>query len=228
MEASLDRIGAERQPVLTIARAMDEPEALVDHAARAVRFDPAWGPRGGYPGLRAPAPPDYVEALVRTLGPLIARAFGLGAVELAKTEASFSLVTLPPERLAPLQRIPHVDTTDPLQFAVLHYLCDDRFGGTAFYRHRATGFETLSPERTAAFGAARDREVAQAQAQARYIVGDTAHYQRVGAVDAAFDRIVVYRSRSLHSGIIEPGAPLSEDPRTGRLTANIFVSYRPA
>jgi len=226
MEVSLDRIGAEREPVLTVARAMVEPEALVDYAAREVRFDPVWGPKGGYPGLRAPAPLDYVGALVRALSPTIERAFGLGAVKLAKAECSFSLVTLPPDRLAPLQRIPHVDTTDPLQFAILHYLCDTRFGGTAFYRHRATGFETLSPERTAAFGAARDREVARAEA--RYIVGDTPHYQRIGAVDAAFDRVVVYRSRLLHSGIIAPDAPLSEDPRKGRLTANIFVNYRPA
>jgi len=224
MEVSLDRIGAEREPVLTNERVMAEPEALVDHATREGTFDPAWGPRGGYPGLRAPAPVDYVGALVRALSPMIERAFGLGAVEPVKTESSFSLVTLPPDRLAPLQRIPHVDTTDPLQFAVLHYLCDGRFGGTAFYRHRATGFETLSPERTAAFRAARDLEVAQSEA--RYIVGDTAQYQRIGAVDAAFDRVVVYRSRLLHSGIIAPGAPLSADPRKGRLTANVFVSYR--
>ena len=41
-----------------------------------------------------------------------------------------------------------------------------------------------------------------------------------------FNRLVVYRSHMLHSGRIPPGAELSDDPRRGRLTANIFVTYR--
>jgi hypothetical protein len=225
MEVSVDRIGQEREPVLTVARALNDPDALVEYAAREVAFEPVWGPSGGYPGIRAPAPLDYVGALVRALSPMIERAFGLAGVKLAKAECSFSIVTLPPGELAPLQRIPHVDTTDPLQFAILHYLCDERFGGTAFYRHRATGFETLTPERRAAYETARTAELG-ADTGRGYIVGDTAHYAQTAAFAAAFDRVLVYRSRTFHSGLIAPDAPLSADPRKGRLTANIFVNYR--
>lgn len=221
---SLERIGLEREPVLLVEGALNRPEDLVDYAAREVAFEPVWGPSGGYPGVRAGAPLDYVETLVRAVDPSLRRAFGLDRVKLAKAECSFSLVTLPPERLAPLQRIPHVDTTDPLQFALLHYLCGPEHGGTAFYRHRATGFETLSPERQAAYEAVRARELEATPAA--YIDGGSPNYERTAAFDAAFDRVIVYRSRTFHSGRIAAGQHLSDDPRRGRLTANIFINYR--
>lgn len=221
-----DHVGNEREPVLVVEGAMADASGLVDYAAREVRFGPVWGPSGGYPGLRAPAPLDYVASLVRALSPTVERAFGLERVKLARAECSFSLVTLPPGRLAPLQRIPHVDTTDGLQFAILHYLCDPGFGGTAFYRHRATGFETLTPERGPTYESVRARELDEDERPPAYIVGDTLHYERTAAFEAVFDRVLVYRSRAFHSGLIAPDAPLSEDPRRGRLTANIFVNYR--
>ncbi|HEX8239930.1 MAG TPA: DUF6445 family protein [Allosphingosinicella sp.] len=221
---SLERIGLEREPVLLVDGAMIHAGALVDYAASEVWFEPVWGPSGGYPGIRAPAPLNYVEALVRALDPNIRSAFGLDRVKLARAECSFSLVTLPPDRLAPLQRIPHVDTTDPLQFALLHYLCDGRHGGTAFYRHRATGFETLTPDRQLAYETVRSRELGQAPSA--YIDGDSPHYERTAAFDAEFDRVLVYRSRAFHSGRIAAGQDLSDDPRRGRLTANIFINYR--
>lgn len=226
VKATLRHLGRELEPLLILDGVMQRPEALIDYAATQVDFRPAWTASGGFPGLRAPAPLDYVNLLVRSLSPAVEKAFGLSGVKLARAECNFSLVTLAPEALTPLQRVPHADTDDPLQFAFLHYLCDPRLGGTAFYRHRATGFETLRPERMAAFTAARDAELAAAPPAEAYIVSDSPHYERIGAADAAFDRVIVYRSRTLHSGLIAPGAPLSEDPRRGRLTANIFVNYR--
>lgn len=220
------RIGTEQEPLVLIDDVLRHPEQLVDYAAREVEFAPVCGPEGGYPGIRAPAPLDYVESVVRGLGPAIAKAFGLGDVTLARAECSFSLVTLLPDQLAPLQRIPHIDTVDPLQFAILHYLCEPGFGGTAFYRHRATGFETLDEERNPHYEKVRRYELAEAAPC--YIQGDTRHYLQIAAVEAAFNRLVVYRSRLLHSAQIRTPEQLSADPRSGRLTANIFLNYRPA
>lgn len=226
LSVSLARIGEEQEPVLVIENVLREPERLVDYAAREVAFDPVWGPDGGYPGIRAPAPLNYVGALARALDPMIRRGFGLDAVKLARAECSFSLVTLPPERLAPLQRVPHVDTVDPLQFAVLHYLCDPAFGGTGFYRHRATGFESLTEARLADYDAVRGAELAALPSARRYITGDTPHFDQTAAFGAAWNRVIVYRSRLLHSGQIRAPERLSADPRAGRLTANIFINYR--
>jgi hypothetical protein len=220
----LRRIGREGEPVLSVDDVLRSPDALVDYAAEAVEFKPAWGPHGGYPGLRAPAPLNYVETLVRALDPAIQRAFGLSHVKLARAECNFSVVVLGEHQLAPLQQIPHVDTTDPLQFALLHYLCEPEHGGTAFYRHRATAWETLTPERQPRYEALRERELAEQPAG--YIRGDTAHYEQTAAFEARPNRLIIYRSRTLHSGQIPVDAPLDPDPRKGRLTANIFLNYR--
>lgn len=228
LSVSLERIGREREPVLIVEEVLQAPESLVDYAATEVAFAPAWGPKGGYPGLRAPAPLNYVEKLVRSLSPVMEKAFGLAGVALSRAECNLSLVTLPPEALAPPQRIPHFDTTDPLQFALLHYLCPPRFGGTAFYRHRATGHESLTAGRAPAFDAVRRRELAELEGEAAYITGHSPHYEQIAAVGARYNRLIVYRSRLLHSGQIGAPEALSEDPRQGRLTANIFLNYRQA
>jgi hypothetical protein len=222
---SIGHVGAEHEPLLQIDGVLRHPDALIDYAAAETRFAPAYGPSGGYPGIRAPAPLDYVGAVVRAVDPLLRQAFGLDAVKLGRAECNFSLVTLSPDALVPAQREPHVDTSDPLQFAFLHYLCDACFGGTGFYRHRRTGFETLTPERLDAYALARAEE---GEGTPGYVGADSPHFDRTAAVEAAMNRLVVYRSRVLHSGQIPPDAPLSPDPRQGRLTANIFVTYRQA
>lgn len=215
-------VGAEREPVLSIDHWLADPARLVADAA-AAEFRPAWGPAGGYPGLRAPAPLAYVETVARALLPVVVDGFGLPPAGLRRAECSFSLVTLPPGRLHATQRAPHVDTTDGWQFAILHYLCGPAFGGTAFYRHRATGFATLTPERWAGYEAARADE----PAPAGYVGDGGRWFERLDAVAAGFNRLVVYRSRLLHSGLVAAPDRLSADPRRGRLTANIFLTLAP-
>ena len=220
------QIGREQEPALIVDGVMRDPGQLVDYAAEEGVFEA--GPNLGlYPGVRAAAPLDYVETLVRAADPMIRQAFGIGEAALAKAECSFSMVTTPPTALEPLQRIPHIDTTYPLQFALLHYLCTDDHGGTAFYRQRLTGFEVISAERQADYLSAREKEFAESEVEPEgYITSSTATYEQTHAFNARFDRLLIYRSCVLHSGIIGPGGWNSADPRTGRLTANIFLSYR--
>jgi len=225
--AALHHFGSEQEPLLQIDGVLRTPQALVDYAATGVDFAPAYGAGGGYPGLRAPSPLDYVGAVARAFSPLVIEAFGLGDVRLARAECNFSLVTLPAEALVPSQRVPHIDTVDPLQFAFLHFICGPEFGGTGFYRHRATGYEMITPERLERYDAIRAVEEAAAPAPAAYIADHSPHFERIAAFEPAFDRMLIYRSRVLHSGQVS-GAPLSPDPRHGRLTANIFLNYRRA
>jgi hypothetical protein len=214
-------VGHEREPVLIIDDLLAHPEALVDYAARS-RFEPAYGPAGGYPGLRAPAPLDYVGDVVRAVVAPIVEAFGLGAAKPTRAECNFSLATLAPETLASSQRAPHIDTVNPRQFAILHYLCPPHFGGTRFFRHRASGFETLSAARLQEYERARAAETDEAG----YVGVESRWFEAVGSVAAAFNRLVIYRSFLLHSGVIPDASALSPDPREGRLTANIFLTLR--
>jgi hypothetical protein len=132
-------VGVERQPVVIVDNVLQAPAAMIDFAAREVDFESAWTPAGGYPGVRASAPIGYVSNLVRALSPMIEEVFALGSSKPGRVDCYLSMVTMAPHELKPLQRIPHIDTVDPLRIAVLHYFCDEQFGGTAFFRHRATG-----------------------------------------------------------------------------------------
>ena len=60
-------------------------------------------------------------------------------------------------------------------------------------------------------------------ADSGYITGSNELFEQIGAVEAVPDRLIIYQGSLLHSGIIPPAMKLSDDPREGRLTANIFV-----
>jgi Family of unknown function (DUF6445) len=219
-------VGHEAEPVMVVEDAVSDPWGLVACAAHDTQFEPARATKNFYPGLLAPAPLAYVSGLVRALDPMIRKTFGLTDVKPGRASCNFSIVTAEPKHLNLAQRLPHVDTVDPLQFAILHYLCGPQFRGTAFYRHRATGFETLTPERTASYKRTLDAELDLHPPQAGYIVGDTPLFAQTAQVGAAFNRVIVYRSRLLHSGQVDASAGLSPDPEQGRLTANIFLNYQ--
>ena len=218
------RVGRAREPVLVVEDALSDPAPLVEAAAAA---DWAEAPAGGYPGLRAALPGAYVRALVRRLDPVLRARLLPGPARLDRFECGFSLVTRAPGALAPAQRLPHVDVADPWRVAVLHYLCGPLFGGTAFFRQEATGLERVHPEDRARWAAARAAEMAALVPGGGYPGAATPGYVRTGAVEARMNRVAAYRSFVLHSGIVEAPEALSADPRRGRLTANLFLDYRP-
>jgi hypothetical protein len=218
------RVGAEREPVVVIDNFLSDPEVLVEYSARHAAFDGVSDTF--YPGSRAPIPPIYCFALRSFLGAVIAQAFGLGDGVVTGELSHFSLVTTRPERLGVVQRMPHFDSTNPRQLALLHYLCRPRHGGTSFYRHRRTGFEHVDAARSRAYGSAVAADLATlGPPPVKYICGDDAMFERTHSFDAAFNRVLIYRSINLHSADIGPAFDFDADPRRGRLTANSFFFY---
>jgi hypothetical protein len=141
------------QQLVFIDDFLERPELLVDEACRS-RFEPYPGVAQGkgYPGIRAQAPSAYTEALVELIDPLIRVNFGVSAaLPLRKSICAFSLTTSSAAVLGPLQRTPHFDASTPHHMAVLLYLCDEQHGGTAFYRHRATGLQRITAENREAY-----------------------------------------------------------------------------
>ncbi len=213
------RHGAERQPVVVIDHFLPHPEALVTDACSR-SFKPI-GPY--YPGLRSPADPNHLASAGELLESVLREVFGITrGVRLV--ECHYSLVTTPPDELAPIQRLPHFDTTDPGRIALLHFLCGAEHGGTRFYRHRQTGFETVTSERFARYREALHREAADAGLPpARYCAGDTRQFEQIAAHQACFNRALVYRGFNLHSGFIPESMTFTADPAAGRLTVNTFL-----
>jgi len=219
------RIGREGQSVLVVDGLLAGAEGLVDFAADTAVLAPVKAAANFYPGVRAPAPPGYVQALITALRPHLATTFGAPPDGRAHVTCALSMAVLPADQATPAQRLPHIDTTAPAQLAILHYLCGPPHGGTAFYRHRATGFEAIDPARAPAYLAAVRGEMADgAGGQDGYITASNALYEQTTVVASAFNRIVVYASNLLHAGVLAD-RPAGADPRAGRLTANTF--FRP-
>jgi hypothetical protein len=211
--------GEERQPVIVIDEVLAEPGHWRELAVQ-LEYGRI-GPH--YPGVRAQFPEEASQALRSELVPLLAETFEMDPVP-PVFECYYSILATPPEALAPIQRLPHVDGLERDRIAVLIYLSGDEMGGTAFYRQRATGFETLDATRYPAFKAALEAGVAEhGLPPPAYISGDTPLYEQVARYEARPNRALIYRSRLLHCGDIVPGAALAADPVNGRLTINSFL-----
>jgi hypothetical protein len=214
------RIGREGEPVVLVEDFAPDPDAL-RRAAVDRRFEPAGE---HYPGVRAGLPAGYFDGVRDTLAIVFGEAFGATS-GVRVIDARFSIVTATADALTLAQRLPHVDAIEPGRLAMVQYLGADDLGGTGFYRHRSTGFETIDAARAARYFAALRDETALHPPQG-YIAGDTPLFERIDSVPARFNRAIFYRSRLLHSGGIAPDATLSADPAKGRLTVTAFFELR--
>jgi Family of unknown function (DUF6445) len=218
----IEEIGHERQPVIVIDDFAPDFAALRAEA-EAAAYLPM---KGHYPGVRAPVAAETAHKFLAPVQELISSTFGL-AGPATLIESLYSIVTTPPERLTPIQRLPHFDGFEAGRIAMVHFLSDGDQGGTAFYRHRATGFETIGAERHRPYDAALHRDVAAHGMPApAYIAGDTPIFEQISRFSALPNRVLIYRSRALHCADLPLGIPLSPDPRVGRLTVNTFLIGR--
>ncbi|WP_353230631.1 DUF6445 family protein [Novosphingobium sp.] len=219
MIPELRRFGASQSPVVTVDNFCPDLAALTAMAEALAPYPPAIN---HYPGVRRVVDTHddgygQIAALLKAAAPFIAGAYDIDRFDLV--EASFSMVTCPPGHLSIVQRAPHFDATTPGFFAVMLYLRNT--AGTAFYRHRASGIERVTEANLPRFIAHAKQE--NIRSNAEYIHDSNPFYERIGMVEGLANRLVIYPGALLHSGVITPGLPLSDDPRTGRLTANLFI-----
>lgn len=218
-KVELRRIGQEGEPLVIIdnfSGHLDRLRAM----GEAARFENAGA---DYPGLRAQADPSYLDIRRALMMRVVGEVFGC-RTSIQCEACSFSLVMQAEEELTARQVIPHHDHSHPGRIAIMHYFAGPQSGGTAFYRHRRTGFEAITPDRELAYAAAvKEDEREFGPAPQRYPYGDDDRYEMIGEVEAQPDRLALYRGRQLHSGVIPDATALSSDPRTGRLTINMFL-----
>ena len=217
-QAVIERIGHEQQPVIVIDDFVADPSRL-----RAAAAGLAYQPLGRhYPGLRAEVGRADVDAYLSPAMPLIRETFGVAGASVIS--AAYSIVTTRPADLTPIQRLPHFDGLEGGRIALLHYLGGAEQGGTAFYRHRSTGYETITAARHAAYDAALHRDVARHGLPApAYITGDTPIYSCIARFAARPNRALIYRGHVLHCADLPDDLEFTADPRVARLTVNTFL-----
>jgi hypothetical protein len=212
-------IGAEQAPLIVIDNFVADAEQLVELASEKRYLEPTQF----YPGLRAKAPLSYQQLMVSALKPTLIEYFGVDPQSMRFTMAHFSLVTKAAGSLVPLQRVPHIDSVEP-GLAMVHYLFKGDFGGTAFYRHRSTGYEVITEERKLPYFQLLQQQLSGPDSPPNeYINGDTPLFQQIAMQEGVFNRMLVYRRNSLHSGAIRPGFVPDTNPATGRLSLNCFL-----
>jgi len=213
-------IGKEGAPLLVIDNLVAQPDELVHTAARkhygpTVRF---------YPGIRAQAPLSYQQILSSALRSLLVEFFDLPDRPVRFSMCHYSLITTPPDKLSVIQRIPHIDSLESTGLASVHYLFKSNLGGTAFYRHRKTGFEYVDESRKLAYFQSLENENDGPNMPGPiYINGDTPLFEQIAKQEGVFNRALIYRRNSLHSGCIGEDFVPDPHPLTGRLSINSFI-----
>lgn len=181
-----------------------------------------------YPGLRAKVPEEFIENLKSFLQQEFAQNYDFSMdCKVSFLSITYALVTSFPEQLNLAQRMPHIDSNEENQWAIVIYLFDDDLGGTSFYRHRSTGLETVSKQDEQSYKAAlRADLMKKGLPKPAYICGDTAIFERIAKVEAKPNRAIIYKGRSLHSGDIASTRAVSSDPSSGRLTISAFFTIQ--
>jgi hypothetical protein len=212
-------MGDEQHPVMIVDHVLDQPDKLIEAACQATFYQPE---HTNYPGLNAPVPLSYCHAVVNSLRGPIEAAFGLSRLASLKYFGFFAVATISAAQATSVQKIPHHDAPDPNRLALVHYLCGKPFGGTGFFRHKRTGYESVDRSREETYVTIARTELADVAHAGRFAGPDMANYEVIGHVDAVFNRLIVYRSHVFHSALLAPTGG-SADPASGRLTANGFI-----
>jgi hypothetical protein len=226
-KASLEvrAVGRAGTPVIVIDDFAIELGEVVEQGCRSANY----GPDGSsmYPGLRAALPSAYVRAVLTQIYRLLFDVYAVPPDLGMKTvNAVYSLIATPEARLQPAQRRPHFDSCRPYYLAILHYLNPGKFCDTGLFRHRATGFERMTEETLASYLRACENQGA-GDNDVGYIKGSNEQYELYDRIEYRPNRLVIYPGSLLHSGLVDPAVDVNPDPRTGRLTANIFVDFFP-
>lgn len=220
-------LGDERNKVIVCDDFLSDPLRLIEYATR-TRFSasPMLRQRKGYPGVRGPMPIEIVEPMVNNLKRIIKTEFDVpDNFHLDRPQSSLCMMTVPEEELGPHQTIPHFDTSKNQFFAALLFLCGEEHGGTGFYKHKSTGYESISSDRSDSYLDKCFEELNGKEVKKRYFSESDNYYTKIGFFPAQLNRLLIYRGCLLHSANIKSPFSLTADAGAGRLTANIFLSF---
>jgi hypothetical protein len=225
-EANIEcyRVGNEQQEVLVVDDFLKGAVALKEQAIHENNFARA---DSFYPGVRMQVPQEYTIAIVKNLGFFMEQFFHLEVRKIKSAVSKFSIVTTRPDDLDLLQRIPHFDSPSRKGLAVVHYLQSLPGIGTSLYRHKPTNFEYVDEQRYSGYMAQIEQRFSTKDKYPEgYINGSTDQFEEVASFDAVFNRLLMYRGTSLHSGKIGKEYNFDPSPATGRLTLTSFFEFK--
>lgn len=220
----VEAVGAEKQTVLVIDNFLENPEWLIEYCCQHKSFNKA---DAMYPGVRMTAPVEYFSALSLYVKPIILEVFNIKEENVINIFSTYSMVTTQPNQLRAEQAIPHFDSNHQNDLASIFYLCNESFGGTSLYRHSPTGFEFVDKSRVDTYMSSLRQSFKEGLVEQEYMNGTNKVYDRLASYPAIFNRFIMYRCTSLHSGDIAKDFEFTDLPDKGRLTLTTFIGTKP-
>lgn len=214
-------MGIDRRPLLIIDSVLRYPEQLVKYAVEHGQFRTPHG-TSYYPGMNGVLPQNYGTTLLPALRPILEGVFFIPRDKPVSLDSYFGLATYDVKALKPEQCVPHFDSSNPFRVALIHFLFKKPYGGTAFFRHLPTMYESVAGERFKPYCAQVTQELETLVTPQAYVSTETPRYSQIDYVEGIYNRLIAFSTTSLHSGILNE-VELSTDPDVGRLTANCFV-----
>jgi hypothetical protein len=220
-------VGRTRTPVIVIDDFGVDIAGMIDYACESAEYGPDTASK--YPGLRARLPNTYIKLVLQQIYRLLFSVYSVPAdLGLKAVNAAYSLITTPETELKPEQCRPHFDSKRPNYLAILHYLNAGPFCDTGLFRHRATGLERITEGNAVSyFKSCEAHDAAYGKPGRAYVKESNEQYELYHRVEYRPNRLVAYPGCLLHSGLVDPAVDVNSNPRTGRLTANIFVDFFP-
>ena len=220
------QVGEEKTPLIIIDDFALDTGDMIEFACRSVDYGP--DSTSAYPGVRGTLPRSYVRLVLNNIYRLLFQVYSVpDSLGMKTVNTVYSLISTPVDKLSLAQSVPHFDSNDPFYLAVLHYLNPGDFCDTGLFRHKPTGFEKITRPRLAEFmQSSRTFIETQGKPPQEYINASCDHYELYDRIEYKANRLVAYPGCLLHSGLVDPGRDINPDPRTGRLTANIFVDFK--
>lgn len=222
----LIEVGSEKTVVIVIDNFLKSTQHLVDLATNNIYQKPP--ENCTYPGVRTPLNDPHYLTLISNIISDIYRKQGVidNSISFKVDESTLSLLTTKEKDLDPNQCIPHFDGPEQNRLAVLHYLNEGQFGGTAFYRHIPTKFENITPDRVSNYVNSAERFAKEHPFTHKgFFTESTNHFEIIDVIDYVANRLVIYPTSILHSAFIQDTEKnINLAPQKGRLTVNTFVS----
>ncbi|WP_330848772.1 DUF6445 family protein [Aurantiacibacter sp. MUD11] len=216
-------VGRSKSPVMIVDGLLANPKEWVRYAEEQIEFSSDPELLAHYPGVRALAPDVYLEQLTNVLGLAIADTFDFRIERSIESQTMFSVTTTDPNELTVMQRVPHYDGVGSNALAAVHYLFEEDYGGTAFYRQVPTGIEVIDSGNVDDYKNCLPGDGREEAVGGGYFVSSNENFRQIGKVRAKFNRLMIYRGQLLHSGMVNADAGLPSQPGRGRLTLNCFM-----
>ena len=219
------KLGLEKTPIIIIDDFALDLDEIKENACNKAQFAPR--NNSYYPGIQAKLPREYAITALQAIYKQLYSIYDIPRHLILKPQDLFyGLITTQEKDLSVPQQSPHFDTPRPFFFAAIHYLNDSTHGGTGMFHHKPTGFERINEQKIKQYFMSIDSNVdVTKKSPSQYIKNSNEQYELLDCIDYKANRLVLYPSNLLHSGIIAPETDISSCPKTGRLTANFFIEF---